>query len=49
MATTQTQDTSTLLGQRFHDMTAGQKIKFVAKLAIALITFGFIYPNIMTE
>ena len=49
MATTQTQDTSSLLGTRWHDMTAGQKAVFVVKLVIALCTFGFVYPNIMTE
>ena len=49
MATTQTQDSSTLLGKRWRDMTGGQKITFMFKLVIALCTFGFVYPNIMTE
>jgi hypothetical protein len=44
-----TQDTSTLLGTRFGDMAGGRKIQFVFKLVIALCTFGFVYPNIMTE
>jgi hypothetical protein len=30
-------------------MTGGEKIGFVVKLVIALCTFGFVYPNIMTE
>jgi hypothetical protein len=49
MATTQTQDTSTLLGRRWHDMSGGEKVKFLVKLIIALCTFGFAYPNVMTE
>ena len=44
-----TQDTSTMLGTRFGDMTIGRKLQFVCKLALALCTFGFVYPNIMTE
>jgi hypothetical protein len=49
MAMTQTQDTSSQLGTRFGDMTGGQKVIFVLKLLVALCTFGFVYPNIMTE
>jgi hypothetical protein len=44
-----TQDTSTLLGKRFGDMGGGEKLRFVCKLVLALLTFGFVYPNVMTE
>ena len=44
-----TQDSSALLGTRFGDMTAGRKLQFICKLIVALCTFGFVYPNIMTE
>ena len=44
-----TQDSSTLLGTRFGDMSAGRKMMFVVKLIVALCTFGFVFGNIMTE
>lgn len=31
------------------EMTAQQKATFVLKLAISIISFGFIYPNLMSD
>ena len=31
------------------EMTAQQKTVFVFKLAISIISFGFIYPNLMSD
>jgi hypothetical protein len=32
---------------RFHDMTPLQKLRFVLKVAVCMISFGFIYPHIL--
>ena len=34
---------------KFADMTPGQKTFFVFKIAVCIISFGFIYPNVMNE
>jgi hypothetical protein len=31
------------------EMTGQQKFTFVCKLAISIISFGFIYPNLMND
>jgi hypothetical protein len=31
------------------DMTGKQKAVFVCKLAISILSFGFIYPNLMSD
>ena len=31
------------------EMTSNQKMVFVLKLAISIISFGFIYPNLMSD
>ena len=31
------------------EMTGQQKFRFVCKLAVSIISFGFIYPNLMSE
>ena len=33
----------------YAEMTGSQKLRFVAKLAICILTFGFVFPNIMGE
>jgi hypothetical protein len=32
---------------RFQQMTPLQKVKFVLKVAVCMISFGFIYPHIL--
>jgi len=34
---------------KFRDMTPGQKALFILKLSISIISFGFIYPNLMSD
>jgi hypothetical protein len=31
------------------EMTGQQKFKFVCKLAVSIISFGFIFPNLMSD
>jgi hypothetical protein len=33
----------------FKQMTSGQKFVFICKLALSIISFGFIYPNLMSD
>ena len=40
---------SAKIGTKWHDMTGSQKVTFFFKLVIALCTFGFVYPNVMSE
>jgi hypothetical protein len=37
------------LGKPFAQMTPGQKLKFVAKLAVCILTLGMAFPNVMSE
>ena len=32
---------------KFHQMSRLQKVKFVLKVAVCMISFGFIYPHIL--
>lgn len=34
---------------KWPDMTASQKAAFVGKLVIMLVTFGFVFPNLLSE
>jgi len=34
---------------KFHEMSPGQKVKFVLKLALCIVSFGFIYPHISVD
>ena len=34
---------------KFRDMTLGQKAVFIMKLALCIISFGFIYPHILID
>jgi hypothetical protein len=38
-----------LTGKSFGDMTGSEKITFIGKAAIMLITGGFAFPNVFTE
>jgi hypothetical protein len=34
---------------RFSEMTPMQKAAFVLKLTVSILSFGFIYPNLMND
>jgi hypothetical protein len=33
----------------FRDMTPRQKVAFLCKLVLSILSFGFIYPNLMSD
>lgn len=33
----------------YRDMKPDQKLKFIVKLAICIISFGMIFPNVMSD
>jgi hypothetical protein len=33
----------------YKDMTVKQKVRFIAKLAVCILTFGFVFPNVMGD
>ena len=37
------------LGTPYKDMPKEQKIRFVCKLVLCILTFGFAFPNVMGE
>ena len=37
------------LGKPYNEMSSQQKVKFVVKLVLCIITFGFVFPNVMEE
>ena len=36
-------------GTPYAQMSAAQKVKFVLKLSACILSFGFIFPNVMGE
>lgn len=34
---------------KFREMSPGQKVKFVLKLAVCMLSFGFLYPHILID
>ena len=36
-------------GTPYAQMTPRQKFKFVLKLAICILTFGMVFPNVMSD
>lgn len=36
-------------GTPYNEMSKEQKIKFVCKLVVCILTFGFAFPNVMGE
>ena len=36
-------------GMKYTEMTRRQKVVFVLKLAVCVISFGMIYPNVMHD
>jgi hypothetical protein len=37
------------LGTPFSDMQPATKVRWVLKLAVCVISFGFIFPNVMSD
>ena len=35
--------------KRFSQMTAGEKIKHIGKTIVFLLTFGFVFPTILSD
>jgi hypothetical protein len=33
----------------YEQMTPAQKFRFVMKVAVCILTFGFVFPNVMSE
>ena len=33
----------------FKEMTRDQKVRFLAKLIICVVTFGMVFPNVMSD
>jgi len=42
-------DVNTIAGKPFSSMTGMEKAKRVGKLVVFLVSFGFIFPNILSE
>jgi len=38
-----------MAGTPYAQMTLAQKIRFISKLTVCIISFGFIFPNVMSE
>lgn len=36
-------------GKTFFEMTAGEKIAFLGKAVVMLVTGGFVYPNVFID
>jgi len=36
-------------GRPYKEMTPGQKFKFILKLAVCILTFGMVFPNVMSD
>jgi hypothetical protein len=36
-------------GTPYAKMTVSQKVRWIAKLAVCILTFGFVFPNIMGD
>ena len=45
--TTATDSSAWDTSMKWPDMSALQKLAFIVKLLIALVTFGFAFPNVM--
>jgi hypothetical protein len=36
-------------GVPFEQMKPGQKVVFILKLAVCILTFGIVFPNVMSD
>jgi hypothetical protein len=37
------------LGTPYNDMSRQQKVRFVMKLVVCILTFGIVFPNVMGD
>jgi hypothetical protein len=42
-------DVNVVNSKPFSAMTGAEKAKFIAKVAVFLVTFGFVFPNILVD
>lgn len=42
-------DRPVTLGKPYNEMSSQQKVKFVMKLVICILTFGIVFPNVMGD
>ena len=42
-------DVNVVHSKPFSAMTGAEKAKYVAKVAVFLVTFGFVFPNILVD
>jgi hypothetical protein len=42
-------DVNTITGKPFSAMTGMEKVKRIGKIIVFLLSFGFIFPNILSE
>jgi hypothetical protein len=38
-----------MAGKPYAQMTLPQKVRFICRLTVCILTFGFIFPNVMSE
>jgi hypothetical protein len=43
------EDVNTVTGKPFSTMTGAEKAKYVAKVVVFFVTFGFVFPNILVD
>ena len=36
-------------GTPYEKMNAPQKLRFICKLVVCILTFGFVFPNVMAD
>ena len=36
-------------GTPYYKMTTAEKFRFICKLAVCILTFGFVFPNVMGD
>jgi len=36
-------------GTPYEQMNMQQKVRFIVKLAVCILTFGFVFPNVMSD
>jgi hypothetical protein len=48
-AESETRDVNAVAGKPFSRMTGAEKAKYVGKVIVFLLTFGFVFPNILVD
>ncbi|HKU69561.1 MAG TPA: hypothetical protein VJQ51_01870 [Burkholderiales bacterium] len=49
MSDQKTNDVNLVTSKPFSAMTGTEKAKYVAKVLVFLVTFGFVFPNILVD